>query len=120
MVANKTKDSVMITKDELFAKLRDKGFFWSYDKNITYSEVGDTLFIEYLLKYGDFDDIKTGFELFDKNIIRDVWNKRLKSDKSFIKTNLMIARVFFDLDIESSYFKDVQNERLEKLRLFAT
>jgi hypothetical protein len=107
-------------KVKLFNKLRDKGIFWSYKKEISYDEAGAELFVEYLLKYGDFDDIELGLELFGKRYAKDVWEKKLKSDKSFIKTNLMIARVFFDMDVEADYFKGMKNERLEKLRLLAS
>jgi len=107
-------------KIKLFEKLRDKGIFWSYDKNINYNEMPDELFIEYILKYSDFDDIKLGFKLFGKSVIKKVWDKKLKSDQSFIKTNLMLARLFFDMDVESDYFKEVKNERFEKLKLLAS
>lgn len=107
-------------KVRLFNKLRDKGVFWSYKKDISYDEAGAVLFVEYLLKYGDFDDIKLGFELFGKRYMKEVWEKKLKADKSFIKTNLMLARVFFGMDVESSYFKEVKNERFEKLKLLAS
>jgi len=107
-------------KIKLFNKLRDKGIFWSYSKNISFEEVGKNLTIEYLLKYGDFDDIVLGFKLFGKRVMKKVWEERLKSDKRFIKLNLMIARVFFGMDVESDYFKGVKNARLEKLRLLAS
>jgi len=107
-------------KVKLFEKLRDKGIFWSYSKDVIYDEIGSTLLVEYLLKYGDFDDIKLGFELFGKRYIKKVWEARLKSDKSFIKTNLMLARLFFGMDVESDYFKEVKNARLEKLKLLAS
>lgn len=107
-------------KVKLFNKLRDKGIFYSFSKNITYEIAGDSLFIEYLLKYGDFDDIKLAFKLFGKDTIKQVWENKLKSDKQFIKLNLMIARVFFGMDIESNYFKDMKNARFEKFRLLAS
>jgi len=107
-------------KIKLFEKLRDKGIFWSYDKNINYNEMPSELFVEYVLKYGDFDDIKLGLKLFGKRYTKKVWDKKLTSDKSFIKTNLMLARVFFDMDIESNYFKEIKNERFEKLQLLAS
>jgi uncharacterized protein YerC len=107
-------------KVKLFNKLRDKGIFWSYKKDVTYDEVGAELFSEYLLKYGDFDDIKLGFELFGKRYMKEVWDAKLKSDKSFIKTNLMLARVFFGMDVESDYFREVKNARFEKLKLLAS
>jgi len=107
-------------KVKLFEKLRDKGIFWSYSKSISYDEFSNSIFVEYLLKYGDFDDIKLGLKLFGKRYIKKVWEDKLKSDKSFIKTNLMLARVFFNMNVESSYFKEIKNERLEKLRLLAS
>lgn len=107
-------------KVKLFDKLRDKGIFWSYSKNISFEEVGVSSTIEHLLQYGDFDDIVLGFKLFGKRVMRGVWEERLKSDKRFIKLNLMLARVFFGMDVESDYFKEVKNARLEKLRLLAS
>ncbi len=107
-------------KVKLFNKLRDKGIFWSYSKEISYDMAGESLTIEHLLKYGDFDDIVLGFKLFGKRAMKKVWEEKLKSDKRFIKLNLMLARVFFGMDIESDYFKEVKNARLEKLKLLAS
>jgi hypothetical protein len=104
----------------LFNKLRDKGIFWSYSKSISFDTAGDELSIEYLLKYGDFDDIIIGFNLFGKRAMKKVWEARLKSDKRFIKLNLMLARLFFRMDIESDYFREVKNARFEKLKLLAS
>jgi len=107
-------------KVKLFNKLRDKGVFWSYSKEISYDEAGAELFVEYLLKYGDFDDIALSLELFGKRFIQKVWSKKLKHDKSFIKTNLMIARVFLGMDVESDYFKKAKSGRFEKLKMLAS
>ena len=107
-------------KVKLFNKLRDKGIFWSYSKSISFDTAGDDLSIEYLLKYGDFDDIIVGFNLFGKRVMKKVWEARLKSDKRFIKLNLMLARLFFRMDIESDYFREVKNARFEKLKLLAS
>ncbi len=107
-------------KQKLFDKLKNKGIFWSYSKDLSYEKAGDKLFLEYLLKYGDFDDLVEAFKLYEKETIKEVWEERLKDDKRFIKLNLMLARLFFDMDVESSYFKEVKNARLEKLRMFAS
>jgi len=109
-----------MTKQQLFNKLKNKGIFWSYSKELSYEEAGDKLFLEYLLKYGDFDDLVVAFKLYEKDAIKRVWEERLKDDKRFIKLNLMLARLFFGMDVESSYFKEVKNARLEKLRMFAS
>lgn len=107
-------------KVTLFNKLRDKGIFWSYSKEISYEKAGESLLIEYLYKYGDFDDIRLGFVLFGKRVMKRTWEEKLKSDKRFMKLNFMIARVFLGMDIEASYFKEVKNERFEKLKMLAS
>ena len=107
-------------KVKLFDKLKDKGIFWSYSKDITYAQAGNSLFIEHILKYADFDDIVLSFKLFGKRVIKKIWEQKVASDQQFIKTNLMLARVFFGMDVESSYFKDMKNARFEKLKLLAS
>jgi len=107
-------------KVALFNRLRDKGIFWSYSKEISYEKAGESLFIEYLYKYGDFDDIRLGFRLFGKRVMKRIWEEKLKSDTRFVKLNFMIARVFLGMDIEASYFKEVKNERFEKLKMLAS
>jgi REP element-mobilizing transposase RayT len=107
-------------KEGLFETLKNKGIFWSYSKDISYEQAGEKLTIEYLLKYGDFDELCEGFKLFGKRVVKKVWEDKLVSDKQFIKTNLMIARVFFKMDVESSYFKEKKNARFEKLKLLAS
>ena len=114
-----TQDKYM-QKAQLFNRLRDRGIFWSYSKNISFEEIGERLTIEYLLKYGDFDEIVLGFRLFGKQVVKEVWEERLKSDKRFIKLNVMLARVFFGMDVESDYFKGIKNARFEKLRLLTS
>jgi len=109
-----------MTKEKLFNKLKNRGIFWSYSKDISYEKAGDKLFLEYLLKYGDFDDLIVAFKLYQKEYIKEIWEEKLKGDKRFIKLNLMLARLFFGMDVESSYFKEAKNARVEKLRLFAS
>ncbi|AHF97248.1 hypothetical protein DESACE_06355 [Desulfurella acetivorans A63] len=109
-----------LSKERLFNKLKDKGIFWSFDKNIKYDNFKDNVFIEYVLRYGDFDDIKKLIKLFGKRNVKKVWMKTLAPDKRFIKINLMLARVFFDMNVEANYFKELKNGRLKKLKMLAT
>ena len=110
---------VFFEKEELFEKLKKEGLFWSYDKNIKYEDFKEDIFIEHTLKYGDFDDIKKILSLFGKRKVKKVWEKSMKNDTRFIKINLLIARVFLGIDIESKDLKG-KNERFEKLKLFAS
>ena len=107
-------------KITLFNKMRDKGIFWSYSKSITYTEVGENIFIEHLLKYGDFDDIQMVLKLFGKRKVKNIWQKTVRDDQRFIKLNLMLARVFFGMNVESDYFRGRENERFKKLKLLAS
>ena len=107
-------------KIKFYERLRDKGLFWSYSKDVNYEEFGEKLLIEYILKYADFDDIELCVRLFGKREAKSIWEEKLKSDSSFIKINLMLARIFFGMDVEADYFKGVKNARLEKLKLLAS
>ncbi len=107
-------------KIALFEQLKTQGIFWSYSKNINYDTFNVNIFIEHILKYADFDDITLGINLFGKRLFKKVWHKQVKQDKQFIKINLMIARVFFNMDITHNYFKKVKNERFEKLKLLTS
>ncbi|WP_155825482.1 hypothetical protein [Hippea alviniae] len=105
-------------KRALFEKLKRKGLFYSYSKDITYENLSDNLLIEYVLKYADFDDIKEIIEIFGVDRVKAVWEKSMKTDRRFIKVNLMIARVFFNMDVESDYFKGLKSERFKGIRVF--
>ena len=110
----------LTNKTELFDKLKSKGVFWSYAKSISYADSGDAILCEHVLKYGDFDDLKTLFLLYEKNKLKKIWEENLVEDKRFQKANLFLARVFFEMDIESSYFERGKSARFEKFRLLAS
>ena len=44
------------------SKCKNKGIFWSYSRELTYEKAGDRLFLEYLLKYGYFDNLVLAFK----------------------------------------------------------
>lgn len=102
---------------ELFQKLKDKGIFWSYGHEISLSEIGNDLFLEYLLKYGDMDDIKAGIDHYGLRKMQSVWEQTMVPDKRFIKMNVMLARAFFNMDVESDYFQERQHGRFTRHNL---
>jgi len=102
---------------KLFQKLKNKGVFWSYGHDISLADVGDDIFLEHLLKYGDMDDIKAGIDHYGVRKLKSVWEKTMVPDKRFLKMNVMLARVFFNMDVESDYFQEHQHGRFTKCNL---
>ena len=114
------KKDYLKNKILLFEKLKNRGVFWSYAKSITFLDSGDNVLCEYTLKYGEFDDLKTLFFIYEESLIKEVWEEKLVSDVRFKKLNLFLARVFFGMDIESEHFTGSKNARFEKFRLLAS
>ncbi|WP_035588005.1 hypothetical protein [Hippea jasoniae] len=86
-----------------------KRLFW-FSKN---SKVNKVTVIEHILKYGDFDDILELFKRYRKDEIQYIWFKTMADDKRFIKINLMLARVFFNMDIETDYLRKLNEKRFK-------
>lgn len=107
-------------KVKLFDRLKGKGLFWSYAQDTTYQKIGVDVTIEHVLKYGDFDDIKDVMRLYGQRVVKSVWEKSMREDKRYIRPNVMIARVFFNMDVESSDLKEVGNARAQRLRMLAS
>lgn len=86
-----------------------KNIFW----NINGEKVDKETLVEHTLKYGDFGDILNLFKKIDKEEIRSIWLKTMAWDQRFLKINLMIARIFFDMDVESDYFLGLRHGRFK-------
>ncbi len=114
------KQNQLKYKIALFDKLKNRGIFWSYAKSITFTDLGDNIFCENVLKYGDFEDLKILFLIYHESYIKKVWEDKLVSDDRFRKFNLFLARVFLGMDVESEYFTGCKNVRFEKFRLLAS
>jgi hypothetical protein len=91
-----------------------KNIFWNMENN---SKKDDKTIIEHTIKYGDFDDIVKLFKKYNKNYIKTIWLENIANDKRFLKLNLMMARIFFDMNVESNYFEGLKNGRF-KNRVF--
>ena len=109
-----------MAKQLLFYKIKQQGLFWSYSKDIEYSEANDELIIEQVLKYGDFIDLKKIFSLYGKRAVKRIWIEKLVKDTRFIKLNYFLARNFFGMDIEADFFKGGISDREQKLRMLAS
>ena len=106
-------------KVTLFERYKDKGLFWSYSKEISFEQLGNEGLCEVLLKYGGFQDLKLGLQVFGRKTMQQVWLEKQADDQRFIRLNLFLARVVFSMNVESNYFQDKENHRYEKLKLLA-
>ncbi|BAI79859.1 hypothetical protein DEFDS_0363 [Deferribacter desulfuricans SSM1] len=86
------------------------GIYWNIKKN---SDIDEATMIEHTLKYGDLDDIIELFKRINNNKIKGIWLKTMAPDKRFLKLNLMVARIFFDMDVEKDYFEGLDNARFK-------
>ncbi len=105
-------------KYELYSSLKNKGLFWSYNTVIT-DYLGDKLLIEHCLLYGEVDDIIELFKMFEFELIKDVWNKKLVPDERHYGLNYYFAMIWFDINEPEIYLKEIakENSRYEKLKL---
>ena len=110
-----------MNKTEFIRNLDKKGIFWSYDLTKP-EELPDSILTEQVLRWGDVPDIITLFELFDFNIIKQVWETSLIPDSRIFSHNYYLARVFFDIDDANEYLKlkSKQNSRYERLKQLAS
>ena len=115
----KVKKNILNQREELFEKIRKSGFLWSYSKEISFNDFPENIFIEHTLKYADFPELNKLFNLYDINRLKKIWEERVAHDQSFIRTNVLLAKVFFDLNYDAPYFRTLKNPRYEKLRLLA-
>lgn len=103
-------------KHALFDKLRNKGVFWSYHPDLKMQDLSDKLLVEHILKYGDMDDITQALQIFGQEQVKQYWQATLVDDRRFIRLNLLLARVFFKMDVEADYFDKQPYSRMEKLK----
>ena len=110
-----------ISKKKLKQKKPKKSSSISLDEELTQEEIKrkarqsiDKEQKEYFLRHqlrairkelGEEDDKLREIEEY-KEKIKKVWDKKMKYDKRFKKINILIARVFLDLDISA---KDLEN-----------
>ncbi len=107
-------------RNELFSVIKQKGYFWSYDRGLEYSEELDDIFMETVLKYGDFEDLEQLFILYGKRRLRKIWKEKLANDTRFTKLNYFLARIFFKMKVEAEFFKGGISDRERKLRMLAS
>ncbi|HKB86719.1 MAG TPA: hypothetical protein VKD08_11140 [Ignavibacteriaceae bacterium] len=93
-----------------------KNYTWSYDKE----SVPTSIKLEYVLKYGDLDEIAEVIEEFGIEYCRDIWIKKIISDRRFNKLNYFLARFIFnissDRNIILKFLEENQRWRFKEVK----
>ncbi|MBL6963306.1 MAG: hypothetical protein ISR55_05740 [Bacteroidetes bacterium] len=107
-------------KEELFNYLKNRKLFWSYDVG-EYNSKYDSLIIEHILLYGDVNELNSLFSLFTFSMIKDIWLRKVITDKRYYKLNYYLAVIYFNIKSPKSYIlrKAKENSRYERIKHFA-
>jgi len=80
----------------LLEKLRGKNALWSFENP---AEIDDDMLIEKVFLMLDIDDINILFQIFDKELLRKVWEKRILSQEPYYHgLNRLFAWFYFDIN----------------------
>ena len=100
-------------------ELQVQGIFWSYDKNTV---LPDEIVIEHTLLYADIPFLNDLFVFFDKQIIQNVWEKRILTDLRYPQLNYFLAVLYFEIKNPKKFIKQKQqqNNRYDAIKGFIT
>lgn len=104
-------------KEKLFNKLKNKGIFWSYSENLKYEDLNEQLFIEFAMKFGDFEDLVFLFTEYENKLLHKIWEEKLYSDIRFRKLTYFIGRIFLNLNAKSIKIGKMKYGRIKKLQM---
>ena len=91
----------------LFEKLRVRLAFWSY-RDVR--DINDDLLIEKVMLLLDIEDINSLFKLFDKTLIKKVWeDKILRQEPYYHGLNRFFAWFYFSIENPDEYIENRKN-----------
>lgn len=90
-----------------------KDYTWSYKKET----VPLVVKIEYLLKYGDLDEINDALKEFGIERCKKIWIDKIIPDQRFNRLNYFLARFVFNIATDRkeilNFLKQYQKKRFE-------
>ena len=90
-----------------------KDYTWSYKKE----SVPASVKLEYLIKYGDLDEINEAIKEFGSEYCKDIWIRKIIPDQRFNRLNYFSARFIFNISEERKeildFLKKHQRKRFE-------
>lgn len=108
-----------MTKSEFIDHLFEHNWLWSYDRKAK-DQLSEKVIIEHALLYGDVDELKQLFFLFQPAAIEAVWLEKLVPQSRYKKLNTYLAKFFFCIPDAEEFINDriLEYPRLERFRLF--
>jgi len=85
-------------------------YTWSYKKE----SVPLAVKIEYLLKYGDLDEINEVITDFGFDYCKDIWIKKIIPNQRFNRLNYFLARFIFNISEDKKEILDFLKKHLRK------
>ena len=93
-----------------------KNYTWSYNKE----NVPLPIKVEYILKYGDLDEIYDAIHEYGADNCKNIWISRIISDDRFRRLNYFLARFIFNISSEKSeiieYFEANRTRRFIEVK----
>jgi len=90
-----------------------KDYTWSYKKE----SVPLSVKLEYLLKYGDLNEISDAIKELGFDYCKNIWIKKIIPDQRFNRLNYFLARFIFNISEERKeildFLKKHQRKRFE-------
>lgn len=71
------------------------------------------------MKYADIPELFILFSLYKIDCLKQIWEERIANDPSFIRTNVMLAKLYINLNYDALYLRALKYPRYEKLKLLA-
>ncbi len=94
-----------------------KNYTWSYDKE----SVPTPVKIEFILKYGDLDEIDEVIKEFGAEYCKEIWIRKIISDVRFKRLNYFLARFFFNISSDRTtilkFLEENQRWRFKGVKL---
>jgi len=95
----------------LAKKLEDNNVFWSY-KTIPIKSIPSDTLIEKVMLFLDIDDIRLLFRLYNKEKIREVWERNILMQEPYYHgLNRFFAWFYFDIENPDKYIDDFVAKR---------
>ncbi len=101
-------------KQLVFENAKKNNFFWSYSKDIEYTDISEDILIETVLLYSDMKDLVILFGIYPYDKLYDVWIREIIPDKRFEPENEFLAKFFFKVDL-NKIKPETKMDRLKKL-----